>query len=74
MSTSSAATQKGTALGMKRALILATTSRHKQEELQAIFAHVGIALELPTSLPEVVEDKDTFAKNAELKAKTSRCS
>lgn len=53
-----------------RALTIATTSRHKQAELQAIFGRVGVELELPRNLPDVVEDQDTFAKNAALKAET----
>lgn len=52
-------------------LILATTNTGKQQEIQAFFAHAGLAnirVVLPSTLPDVDETGHTFAANAQLKA------
>ncbi len=49
-------------------VLLATTNRHKAREIAAILAPFGLEVEVPASLPPVVEDGETFAQNAYLKA------
>jgi XTP/dITP diphosphohydrolase len=49
-------------------LLLATTNRHKAREIAAILAPFGLEVEVPASLPPVVEDGATFAENAWKKA------
>lgn len=49
-------------------LLLATTNRHKAREIAAILAPFGIEVEVPATLPAVVEDGATFAANAYKKA------
>jgi XTP/dITP diphosphohydrolase len=49
-------------------LVLATTNRHKAREIAAILAPSGIEVEVPATLPPVVEDGATFAENAYVKA------
>jgi XTP/dITP diphosphohydrolase len=49
-------------------LLLATTNKHKAREIAAILAPLGIDVETPERLPHVVEDGETFAANALLKA------
>lgn len=56
-----------------RRLVLGTRNRHKVEELRGLWEPLGLGIELATldSYPEavdVVEDGDTFAANATLKA------
>lgn len=54
-------------------LALATTSRHKVEEVAAILAALGVnnlAIAALPNLPEVDETGDTFAQNALLKAQS----
>jgi XTP/dITP diphosphohydrolase len=50
------------------ALLLATTNRHKAREIAAILTPLGLAVEVPASLPPVVEDGATFLENATKKA------
>lgn len=47
---------------------LATTNTHKAREIGKILAPLGVDVEVPTALPEVDEDRDTFAGNARKKA------
>ena len=47
---------------------LATTNQHKAREIAEILAPLGIGIEVPESLPDVVEDGDTYAANARKKA------
>ncbi len=49
-------------------VLLATTNPHKAREIAAILAPFGLEVEVPTALPPVVEDGDTFADNAYRKA------
>ncbi len=49
-------------------VLLATTNRHKAAEIEAILAPLGVAVEVPLSLPPVVEDGVTFLENATKKA------
>ena len=49
-------------------LVVATTNRHKAEEIRAALAPHGWAVESPEGLPEVEEDGATFEANALLKA------
>jgi len=49
-------------------VVLATTNRHKAREIAAILAPFGLEVDVPEALPPVVEDGDTFAQNAYLKA------
>lgn len=52
-------------------LLLATTNRHKLEELSHLLAPLGVTLKLPGDvgrLPEVSEDRPDFAGNARKKA------
>lgn len=54
-----------------RKLIVATSNPHKVEEISAVLAPLGIACEaLPAgSIPEPVEDGETFEANARIKAR-----
>lgn len=52
-------------------IVLATTNRHKAGEIAALLAPFGIEVEVPPDLPEVVEDGETFAENARLKARSA---
>jgi XTP/dITP diphosphohydrolase len=49
-------------------IALATTNRHKAEEIRAILEGSGIEVVVPDGLPTVVETGDTFAENAYRKA------
>jgi XTP/dITP diphosphohydrolase len=49
-------------------LHLATTNRHKAEEVRAILEPLGVEVVLPERLPPVAEDGATFGANAEKKA------
>jgi XTP/dITP diphosphohydrolase len=49
-------------------LVLATTNRHKAREIAAILSPLGIDVDVPASLPPVVEDGETFLDNATKKA------
>jgi XTP/dITP diphosphohydrolase len=53
-------------------LLLATTNPHKVEEVRAVLSPLGIAVRsldsLGVALPEPVEDAETFAGNARIKA------
>ena len=51
-------------------LILASSNKHKLEELQELFAGSSIELELPEYEIDVDETGDTYIDNALLKAKT----
>jgi XTP/dITP diphosphohydrolase len=51
-----------------RTIALATTNRHKAAEIAAILETYGLVVEVPAALPPVIEDGDTFAANALLKA------
>ena len=53
-------------------LVLATTNRHKAREIAAILSPLGIDVEVPASLPPVVEDGETFLDNALIKARHGR--
>ncbi len=51
-------------------LLLASTNRHKLDELAELLEPLGVQVEAPApgALPPVEEDRDTFAGNAEKKA------
>lgn len=51
--------------------VLATTNRHKAREIAAILAPHGIVVEVPASLPPVVEDEASFSGNALKKARSA---
>jgi XTP/dITP diphosphohydrolase len=55
-------------------VILATRNRHKLREVREILEGTGFSVvstdELDASLPDIVEDADTFAGNADKKART----
>ena len=56
---------------MLRLLVLGTGNRKKGQELAGLLAHVGVELRTLADYPQaidVVEDGDTFAANAALKA------
>jgi XTP/dITP diphosphohydrolase len=57
--------------GARRRVLLATTNRHKAREIAAILAPLGIEVDVPASLPPVVEDGATFAENARKKASSA---
>lgn len=55
-------------------LLLATNNAHKERELSALLAPLGIAVLTPREvggLPEVLEDRPTFRGNAEKKARSA---
>lgn len=52
-----------------RRLVAATGNPHKAEEIAAILEAIGFEVVLPTALPEVIEDGDTFEANARKKAR-----
>lgn len=56
---------------MSRRLALATTNRHKAEEIRAILAPHGIEVDVPDALPSVEETGATFRDNAILKARSA---
>ena len=52
-------------------LWVATTNEHKAQEIAAILAPLGIEVRRPEHLDEVIEDGETFADNARLKARAA---
>ncbi len=52
-------------------VFVATTNAHKAEEIAAILAPTGLAVQMAPPLPEVVEDGTTFRANALLKARAA---
>jgi XTP/dITP diphosphohydrolase len=54
-----------------RRIALATTNRHKAAEIASILAPYGIEVAPAAGLPPVDEDGDTFARNAEKKARSA---
>ena len=58
---------------MTRPLLVSTTNPHKVSELRAVLGPLGYEVlsldSLPTLPPEPVEDADTFAENARIKAR-----
>jgi XTP/dITP diphosphohydrolase len=52
-------------------LWVATTNAHKADEIRAILAPLGLEVRRPEQLEDVVEDGDTFAANARLKARAA---
>lgn len=50
-------------------LYVATGNPHKAEEIAAILAPLGIEVRRPDALPHVVEDGNSFAANARIKAR-----
>jgi len=61
-------TDAGTRAPSPIRVALATTNRHKAREIAAILAPLGVEVEVPASLPAVVEDGATFRANAFKKA------
>ncbi len=56
---------------MSTPLYVATTNAHKAQEIRAILAGAGVDVLVPSDLPEVVEDGETFRANALLKAQSA---
>ena len=57
---------------MEQTILIASTNRHKVEEIKKIFGNTGIkfvSLEQYSEIPEAIEDGITFQENALLKAK-----
>ena len=53
---------------MTRVLFVASTNAHKAREIAEILEPLGFTIRAPASLPDVVEDGDSFAANARKKA------
>lgn len=56
---------------MTRRLLVASTNAHKVAEIRALLEPLGFEVLTGTGLPEVVEDGETFAQNARLKARSA---
>ena len=57
---------------MLQKILIASTNRHKVEEIEKIFQFPGIefsSLAIFNNIPEAIEDGNTFEENAKIKAR-----